>query len=368
MSAPGGAIDLRSDTVTLPPPRMREAMARATVGDDVYGEDPTVNRLEALAAELLGKEAALFTPSGTMANLLALLSHCARGAKVLVGDVSDIWLWEAGGGSVLGGVVCHPVATQPSGELDLADLEAAVGDAGDPQCAVAALVCLENTHCAAGGRVLRQAYMRSVQAFAEAGGLAVHLDGARIFNAAVALGVDVRELAEAADSVSFCLSKGLAAPVGSLLAGAGPFIRRARRLRKMLGGGMRQAGFLAAAGIFALEEMVGRLAEDHALARLLADGLSELPALEIDGRPETNVVIWRLGDPAITDAAFIRALEQEGVRVGLLGRGRIRAVTHYGIGRVEIEQAVDAARRALRRCAATPRAVRELAASRVDGG
>jgi threonine aldolase len=349
------AIDLRSDTVTLPPPGMREAMARAEVGDDVYGEDPTVNRLESLASRLVGKEAALFVPSGTMANLLALLAHCPRGRKVLLGDQSDIWLWEAGGGSALGGLVHQPVPTAASGELALADLEAAIGDGEDPQCAIAGLVCLEDTHCMTGGRVLSLDYLQTVGTLTRQRDLPLHLDGARIFNAAVALGVDVCQIARSADSVTFCLSKGLAAPVGSILLGTEEFVGRARRLRKMLGGGMRQAGFLAAAGIFALGEMVGRLAEDHALARLLADGLSRLPGIELRGLPQTNIVIWTVADPAITERSFITALAQEGVRVAELGKGRIRAVTHYGIGREEIERAVDAAARAVARCRAVPR-------------
>jgi threonine aldolase len=347
---PPRPVDLRSDTVTLPTPSMRAAMAAAEVGDDVYGEDPTVNRLESIAASLLGHEAALFVPSGTMANLLALLTHCSRGTKVLVGDASDIWLWEAGGGSVLGGLVYQPVPTQDTGELRVQDLEAAVGEARDVMCAVAGLVCLEDTHCMTGGRALSLAYLRSVRGFAAASGLPLHLDGARIFNAAVALGVDVSRIAQAADSVTFCLSKGLGAPVGSVLVGREGFIDRARRLRKMLGGGMRQAGVLAAAGLVALQEMVGRLAEDHALAALLADGLSGLPGIEQGARPQTNIVIWRLSDPEISARSFIGALAEEGVHVAELGRGRIRAVTHHGIGSQEIEWAVQAAGRALVRC------------------
>jgi threonine aldolase len=341
-------IDLRSDTVTLPPPGMREAIARAEVGDDVYREDPTVNRLESLAASLFAKEDALLVPSGTMANLLAALAHCPRGGKVLLGDLSDMWLWEAGGGSALGGLVYHPVRTGRDGELALADLEAAMVDDDDPQCARTALVCVEDTHCTTGGRALPLDYLARVRAFTTERGLSLHLDGARIFNAAVAQAVDVRRIARSADSVAFCLSKGLAAPVGSVLVGRREFIARCRRLRKLLGGGMRQAGFLAAAGIFALREMVGRLAEDHALAKMLAEGLARVGGIELDGWPQTNIVFWRVSEPVST-GSFIGALAEEGVRVAELGRGRIRAVTHYGIGADEIRRAVEAAGRALAR-------------------
>jgi len=346
-------IDLRSDSVTLPPAAMREAMARAELGDDVYGEDPTVNRLEAMAAEALGMEAALLVPSGTMANLLALMAHCARGMKVLVGDLSDIWLWEAGGASVLGGLVYHPVPTQPGGELALADLERAIADPADSQCAVAGLITVEDTHCATGGSVLSLSYLAEVRSFAAARGLALHLDGSRLFNAAVALGVAPRAIARHADSVAFCLSKGLAAPIGSLLAGRGPFIAGARRLRKLAGGGMRQSGVIAAAGIFAMTEMVDRLAEDHVMARRLAAGLGRLPGLRLDPLPpQTNIVFWELSDPRLPVATFLAALGREGVRVLELGKGRIRAVTHYGIGAAEIDAAVAAVAGALAACEA----------------
>jgi threonine aldolase len=339
-------VDLRSDTVTLPPPGMLEAISGAELGDDVYGEDATVNRLESLAAERLGKEAAILVPSGTMGNLLALLAHCQRGQKILVGDCSDIWLWEAGGASALGGLVYHPVPTQPDGELALQDLAAALGKSEDPQCAVPGVVCLETTHCMAGGRPLSLEYLAQVRAFAGERGLPVHLDGARLFNAALAQATDVRRIAALADSVMFCLSKGLAAPVGSLVAGEAPFIARVRRWRKMAGGGMRQAGIIAAAGLFALERMVDRLAEDHRTARLLFDGLAEVPSILRDPEPpETNIVFWGLADGPSAAGPFIAALALEGVAVGELGYGRIRAVTHYGINPEDIEIAVGAVAR-----------------------
>lgn len=339
-------VDLRSDTVTLPPPGMLEAISRAELGDDVYGEDATVNRLESLAAERLGKEAAVLVPSGTMGNLLALLAHCQRGQKVLVGDHSDIWLWEAGGASVLGGLVYQPIPTRPDGELSIQDLTASLGEPRDPQCAVPGVVCLETTHCMAGGRPLSLDYLARIRAFADERRLPVHLDGARLFNAALALGTDVRRITALADSVMFCLSKGLAAPVGSIVVGEAAFITRVRRLRKMVGGGMRQAGIIAAAGLFALERMVDRLAEDHRTARLLFDGLAAVPGIVRDPEPpETNIVFWNLAAGPVAAAHFIEVLALEGVAVGELGAGRIRAVTHYGVSPEDIEATVEAVAR-----------------------
>lgn len=343
-------VDLRSDTVTLPPPGMRDAIACAELGDDVYGEDPTVNRLEALAAEMLGMEAALLTTSGTMANLLAMMAHCPRGQKVLVGDLSDVWRWEAHGGSVLAGLAYHPVPTRSTGELAIADLEQSIDDAADPQCAIAGLVCLENTHGMCGGRVLSLDYLARAQAFARRYQIPLHLDGARLFNAAIALNVAPRTIASFADTVAFSLSKGLAAPVGSLVAGRSGVIADARRLRKMLGGGMRQAGIIAAAGIYALERMVDRLEEDHATAQQLADGLRRVPGIVLDPpSPETNIVFWRLADPELRVGAFISTLREEGLRVMELGAGRIRAVTHYGITTEDVLRATQSVARAIHR-------------------
>ena len=339
-------IDLRSDTVTLPTPEMRRAIAEAALGDDVYGEDPTVNRLEALAAEKVGKAAAMLVASGTMGNLCALLAHCARGDEAIVGDEAHIYHYEAGGASVLGGIALHPVPTAPNGELPLKALASAIRDLNDEHEAITRLICLENTHNRCGGVVLSPAYMRAVCDFARARGLLVHLDGARIFNAAVALGVDVRELTQHVDSVMFCLSKGLAAPVGSILAGDAAFIARARRMRKLVGGGMRQAGIIAAAGIVALEQMVARLAEDHANARMLADGLATFPQIAIDLETvQSDIVIFKLrdGEPG----AFVRALAERGLLVGEIGRGYIRAVTHYGIDASDIEEALEIVRATL---------------------
>ena len=341
-------IDLRSDTVTLPTPEMRRAIAEAPLGDDVYGEDPTINRLEALAAELVGKEAALLVVSGTMGNLCAILAHCARGEEAIVGDESHIYHYEAGGPSVLGGVALHPVRTEPSGELPLAEIAGAVRDVTDPHEAITRLLCLENTHNRCGGVVLSTAYMRAAHQLARERGMLVHLDGARLFNAAVALKVDAREIARHVDSVQFCLSKGLSAPVGSIVAGDAAFVARARRIRKLVGGGMRQAGIIAAAGIVALEQMVERLAEDHANARLLAEGLATFPQIAIDlATVQTDIVIFRLREGYGSPDTFMGALAERGLLVGGIGRGAIRAVTHYGIDAGDIEEALEVVRATL---------------------
>lgn len=335
-------LDFRSDTVTLPSPTMYQAMAQAALGDDVYGEDPTVNRLEQQAALLVGKAAAMFVPSGTMGNLCAVMAHCGRGDEALVGDESHIYHYEAGGTMVLGSVALHPVATTAAGELPLDELAASMHDPYDAHGALTRLICLENTHNRCGGVILSPAYMAEVRSFAQQHGLSVHLDGARVFNAAVALGVPVTQLTDQVDSVMFCLSKGLAAPVGSLLAGDEAFMQRARRARKMLGGGMRQAGILAAAGLVALEQMVARLAEDHANARMLAEGLAAMPGIELDlGSVQTDIVRFRVTDPRFTPAGFVAAAKQHGLLLGTIGRGYVRAVTHYGLDSDHVEEALE---------------------------
>lgn len=336
-------IELRSDTFTLPTDAMRQAIARAELGDDVYQEDPTVRNLERMAADMLGKDAACLMPSGTMANLTSIMAHCPRGAAVIVGDESDIYIYEAGGVSICGGIVYAPVPTQPNGMLLIHDMKDAFPfDPDDPQFVLPALICLENTHNRCGGTVLPLRYLEDVKRFAYTQAVPVHMDGARIFNAAVALGVEPADIAQYVDSVQFCISKGLAAPIGSLVVGNSIFVEKVRRLRKMLGGGMRQAGIIAAAGILAIEQMVDRLAEDHINARRLAEGLSEMPGIAIDlDAVQTNIVIFRLTDERFTWRSFIRAAQQRGVRIGELGHGRIRAVTHYGITADDIEQALD---------------------------
>ena len=337
-------VDLRSDTVTLPTPAMREAIYRAEVGDDVYGEDPTVNRLEEMAAERLGKEAALFVASGTMGNLVSLLSHCGRGDEFIVGHLAHTFLYEAGGSAALGGIHPRTVPNQPDGTMDLADIEAAIRPE-NVHFPRSKLVCLENTHNRCGGAVLTPEYTKAVCELAHRHGLAVHLDGARIFNAAVALGVDVKELVEDVDSVQVCLSKGLSAPVGSVICGDKEFIYEARRNRKIVGGGMRQAGIIAAAGIVALEQMVDRLAEDHANARRLAEGLAEIPGLAIDlDRVQTNIVIFDLVSERLTPAELQARLDERGVKLLAIEGRRLRAVTHYGIEAKDIEVALGVIR------------------------
>jgi threonine aldolase len=342
-------IDLRSDTVTLPTPEMREAMARAEVGDDVYGEDPTVNRLQEMAAERMGQEAGLFVASGTMGNLVAILTHCRRGDEAIVGNLAHTFLYEAGGMSALGGVHSCQLPNQSDGSLRIEDIEAAIRP-DDPHDPVTRLICLENTHNRCGGTFQTPRYLAHLTALARARGLAVHLDGARLFNAAAAQGIPAKDLTAGVNSVTFCLSKGLCAPAGSVLCGSRDFIARALRLRKMLGGGMRQAGILAAAGIVALESMAGRLAEDHARARQLADGLRTIPGLVLaDGTPATNMVFLSL-DPALkADAQAIAArLRSDGILVGVTGERSFRLVTHYWVGDADIESAAAGFRKILR--------------------
>ena len=341
-------IDLRSDTVTKPTPEMRVAMAEAEVGDDVYGDDPTVNRLQEIAAEMMGKEDALFVPSGTMGNLLALLVHCQRGDEVIVGNQSHIYLNEAGGMSALGGIQPCPVQNQPDGTLALDDILGSIRTE-DVHHPITRLVCLENTQNICGGVPLTPAYTRQVAELAHQNSLLFHIDGARIFNAAVAQNVSVEDLVGPADSVMFCLSKGLAAPIGSMLVGSRNFIRRARHIRKMLGGGMRQVGIVAAAGIISLEKMVHRLADDHVRAKKLAAGLRQVRGLVVDkDSPYTNMVYLNLADDIALDS---KQVGEKMMRLGLLldaeNARRFRLVTHYWIDDTAVERVISAFRETL---------------------
>ena len=334
-------IDLRSDTVTKPSAAMREAMARAEVGDDVFGDDPTVNHLQEVAADIMGKEAAIFVPSGTMGNLSALLAHCGRGQEALIGDESHIYHYEAGGASALGGIPYHPLPTNVHGEIPLDLLANAMRPAYDAHAAMTGVICLENTHNRCGGVVLSLEYMAQVKAFADERGIPVHLDGARVFNAAVALGVDVREIAQHVTSIQFCLSKGLGAPIGSVVAGSRDFIKRVHRWRKMLGGGMRQVGVIAAAGLIALTESPQRLHEDHANAQMMAQQLAAIPQIELDlASVQTNIIVFGLRDTTMTIPDFIAKLREQGVLV-VPFKDRIRAVTHCDVSREQCQTAID---------------------------
>jgi len=326
---------------------MREAMARAEVGDDVMGEDPTVNRLEEMASARMQKDAALFVASGTMANLVALLTHCNRGDEVIVGDKAHTFINEVGGMAALGGIHPRTLPNQPDGTLALDDIKNAIrGD--NVHWPRTKLVALENTHNACNGSPLAPAYHKAVYDLAHARNIRVHTDGARIFNAAVALGVPVHELTQSTDTISFCLSKGLSAPVGSLVCGTRDFIAEARRQRKLVGGGMRQAGIIAAAGIVALETMVDRPAEDHANAKRLAEGLADIPGIELDpGRVQTNIVFFDLSN-RVTARQLADRVARDGVLIGVNAERRIRVVTHYGIERDDIDTALGAINRAMK--------------------
>ncbi|MEE9496274.1 MAG: low-specificity L-threonine aldolase [Desulfobacterales bacterium] len=333
-------IDLRSDTMTKPTDAMRRAMAEAEVGDDVFGEDPTINRLEEMAADRLGKKAALFVASGTMANLVSLLAHCGRGDEIILGSYAHTFLSEQGGSAALAGIHPRTLPNQPDGKLDLDDINVAIrGD--NIHFPRTRLIILENTHNGCNGYPLDADYMQAVSQIARHHKLKIHVDGARIFNAAVALNVKPKELVAVTDSVSFCLSKGLAAPVGSLICGTQDFINEARRARKLVGGGMRQAGVLAAAGIVALNEMVDRLADDHANARKLAEGLANMEGVDIDPNGiKTNIVYFEITRENLTAFELESRLNEKGIKILAFGPRRLRAATHYHISSEDIDIAL----------------------------
>ena len=336
-------VDMRSDTVTKPTDKMRAAMAAAEVGDDVYGEDPTVNRLQEMAAAMLGKESGLFVPSGTMGNLLSVLNVCQRGDEVIMGNLGHTFQFEAGGISALGGVFPHTLPNQADGSLLLFDIEHAIrpDDIHDP---ITRMVILENTHNRCGGTVLSLEYSHAVAELSHSHALHLHLDGARLFNAAAALGVEPIEVAEPFDSVTFCLSKGLCAPVGSVVCGSREFIKQGLRTRKILGGGMRQAGILAAAGIVALQEMTGRLHEDHEKATRLAQGLANIPGIQFEmGLPQTNMVFPSLTDEVtLSTRQVVEKLNVLGVKLGAVASRRFRLVMHYWITMEDVEYTIRA--------------------------
>lgn len=341
-------IDLRSDTITRPTPSMRQAMASADVGDDVFGEDPTVNRLEEMAAERMQKEAALFVASGTMANIVSQMAHCGRGDEMIIGDQAHIFFYEQGGSAALGGIHPRTIRTEPDGTLSLEDIEASIRP-DNVHFPITRLIALENTHNRCNGSPLRPEYMEAVSALARRFQLKIHVDGARIFNAATALNTTASDLVTVADSVSFCLSKGLAAPVGSLVCGSKIFIAKARRVRKVLGGGMRQAGVLAAAGIVALTEMVDRLSEDHENAKVLCMGLSQIKGLRVDPeRVFTNIVYIDITRSGLTESELAGRLETEGVRLIPVGPKRLRAVTHYHITKEDVNETLKIVSKVMR--------------------
>ena len=340
-------IDLRSDTTTLPTDEMRQAIAESELGDDVFQGDPTVNKLQDLAAQRMGKEAALLVPSGTMANLASILTHCGRGAEVILGNRAHTYKYEKGGISAYGGIHSTQIPNQDDGTMQLEDIRAAIRGIDD-HFPVTKLICLENTHNVCSGAPLSVKYTKEVANLARAHNIKLHIDGARIFNAAVAQGVEVQELVEDADSMSFCMSKGLAAPVGSIICGSKDFIDQARGIRKGLGGGMRQAGIIAAAGIVALETMVDRLQEDHTNARLLADGIADLPGVVLDPETiKTNIIYFDMDDTAVESANFLTVLAAKGIQFFDTGPRRFRMVTHYGITAEDILYTIDAFKQTL---------------------
>lgn len=333
-------IDLRSDTITKPTDAMRRAMAEAEVGDDVLGDDPIVQKLEALAADMLGKPAALFVTSGTMGNLVSQMVHCRLGDEMILGSESHIFYYEQGGSAAIGNIHPRTVLNQPDGTMAPEDIRAAIR-ADNIHFPVSRLIVIENTHNRCAGAAVGLDYMQAIRDLADQHGMKIHVDGARIFNAAQALGCTAADLARHADSVTFCLSKGLAAPIGSLVCGNPDFIHQARRVRKVLGGGMRQVGVLAAAGIVALTEMVNRLAEDHANAKRLAEGLSRITGIAIDPtRIETNIVYFSIDRPDLTAPDLAKRLNTVGVRVLPTGTQQLRAVTQYHICPSDIDAAL----------------------------
>ena len=333
-------VDLRSDTITLPTKEMFDAIAGAELGDDVFQEDPTVNQLEDLAATKFNKEAALFVPSGTMANLVAVLSHCQRGDEVILGDQAHTFLYEAGGISAFGGVHSRQIPNQEDGTLLLEDIKKSIRKE-DVHFPPTRLICLENTHNRCLGMPLSVDYTNSVTEIAKNNSLSVHVDGARIFNAAVSLGVSVTELTENIDSVSFCLSKGLSAPAGSMLCGTKDFIEKARRNRKALGGGMRQAGVLAAAGLVALEKMTDRIIDDHKNARTLAEGISNIEGISINlDRVKTNIIYFSLDHPKVGGALLLEKMAGKNIHFFELGPSWFRLVTHAGVSKDDVDDVV----------------------------
>ncbi len=333
-------IDFRSDTVTLPTEEMLGAIRHAELGDDVYGEDPTVNRLEKMAAEKMGKEAALLVTSGTQANLISLISNTKPGNLVILEAESHIYWYEVGGISWIAGLLPWPIRSK-MGALNPKKVEAAIHQK-NIHFAEPAAICIENTHNRHGGTIISPSQIKAISEVAHSHGLKLYMDGARIFNAAIGLKVDVKEFAEHVDNMMFCLSKSLCCPIGSILVGTGAFIEKARKIRKVLGGGMRQAGIIAAPGIIALEKMIGRLKEDHRNAKCLAEGISKINGIQIDlSRVQTNIVCFEIENLGISSELFTSKLKENGILALTMGRNKVRMVTHRGIGKYQVETAIE---------------------------
>jgi len=333
-------IDLRSDTVTLPPEEMKDAITNAELGDDVFSEDPTINEFEPMAAELMGMESSLLVPSGTMANLIGVLSHCERGDEVILGHLAHTFLYEAGGISAFGGIHSRQLINQSDGTLLLPDIVAAIRYQND-HFPPTKLICLENTHNLCNGSPLEKDYISNVVEIAKSNSLKVHVDGARIFNASAALGISPSDLNEGIDSVSFCLSKGLSAPIGSLLCGSKNFIKKARRIRKALGGGMRQGGIVAAAGKYALEHMVSRISEDHRLARKLAEGLSNINFIYLNPKDiRTNIIYFKFKSDRYSEQVLLDTMKKKGILFLESSPGKFRMVTHSCVNENDIDYTI----------------------------
>jgi len=330
-------IDLRSDTVTLPSNKMKEFILRAPLGDDVYGEDPSINQLQEQSADIFNKEAALFVPSGTMANLISVLTHCNRGDEILVGNKSHIFYYEAGGVSSLGGIHSHQLNNNDDGTINIDDITNNIRQLGNNHYPITRLLCLENTHNFCYGTPIPMEYFIKVKNLLNLHNIKMHLDGARIFNASVALKIPVSKLAQNADSISCCLSKGLSAPVGSIILGNKDFILEAKKIRKALGGGMRQAGILAAGGIFSLNNMIERLEEDHENAKLLAEKLLGIKGLSIDiNKVQTNIIFIHLENKNLSDKEFLEKLNKNNIKIDYKGNRKFRLVTHYNFTKSKI--------------------------------
>jgi len=335
-------IDLRSDTVTLPPEKMKEYMMQASIGDDVYGEDPSINMLQEKAANLFNKEDALFVSSGTMANLISVLTHCNRGDEILLGDKSHIFYYEAGGVSAFGGIHSHQLKNQDDGTIKIDEIKNNIRKKDDNHFPRTKLLCLENTHNFCCGSPIHKDYFEEVSILLKNNNINLHIDGARIFNASIALKTSVANLTKTADSISCCLSKGLSAPIGSLILGKKDFILKAKKIRKALGGGMRQAGIVASAGIYSFNNMINRLEEDHYIAKILANKLHEIKKLTINlDAVKTNIIFINLNNTKLSDKEFLLQLNQNNIKIDYKGNRKFRLVTHYGFQKTEIDTVVS---------------------------